>query len=222
MRTAAFLALCSLTFIATAYLTLEHYKLPKSIAFPIVTIATVGVVITWILIEHGISIFPTEADKRYADQLKVYAHRGNEQQRIAREIKAQLLTLIAHNRALEPYRRQVETGEIQSHEDFVYRSKPAELRTCSHLRPIEAKLRQARCTVWLIHAWDHTPIPGAIFAAAVLHDFPEPLVYKSAEWFDERSGPGYEASLSCAQCNSTIYCTHPNEAGAGTIHYDRL
>jgi len=217
LRTAAFLTLTSLTFIATAYLTLELYKLPKSLAFPIVTIATVAVVTIWILIQHGISIFPSEADKRYAEQLKVYAHRNNEQRRIARETKAGLLASIARNPALEPLRRQIESGEIQSHDDLVYRSNPAELRTCPHLRPIEQKLRQAGCTVWLIHAWNHTPIPGTIFAAAVLHEFPDPLDYKAYESFDERSGPSYEARLSCTQCNSVIHCTHPSEAGPAAL-----
>ncbi len=222
MRTAAFLLLSSLTFIATAYLTLEHYNLFKSLAFVIVILTTVAFVTIWILIQHGIRIIPTEAEKRYADQLKVHAHRYNERQRIAHDIKAQLLAHIADKAALEPFRRQIETGEIQSHEDFVYRSNAADLRTCSHLRPIEARLRHAGCPVWLIHEWNHTPIPGTIFAAAVLHDFPEPLAYQTGESFDERSGPQYEASLACTQCNSVIHCTHPKAAGPGTVRYANL
>ncbi|MBL8177484.1 MAG: hypothetical protein JNK48_22600 [Bryobacterales bacterium] len=222
MRTAAFLLLSSLVFIATAYLTLEHYRLSKPIAFPIVTVTTVAFVAFWIVVQNGVTFLPTEEEKRYAERLKVYAHRGKEQKRIAGEIKAKLLAHVAGTPALARFRRQIESGEIQSADDLVYRSDAAELRTCSHLRPIEERLRQAGCTVWLIHAWNYTPIPGAIYAAAVLREFPAPLMYKADEYFDERSGPSYDASLSCSQCNSVIHCTHPDDAGAGTVRWADL
>lgn len=212
MRTAAFLTLVTIVFSAACYLTLEYYKLTKPLAFGLVLATTIGFLVLYILIQY--KPFEGYADYKDDPAMRTYAYQQQERQRITKEQKQQLLAAIKANPALQSFRPQVESGHIQSMEDLAYRADPASRVTCSHLRPFEDQARKTGCVVWLIHAWNLTPVPGVIYADAVLAPLPplpEHMVYKEEDYWDERSGPYFAASLACTQCNSIIQCRHPRE-----------
>ena len=218
MRNAYFVVLTLLVFIASCYLTLVRYPLPKRLAFVLVLFSTLGFMVLWFLSEYA-PFRSTPHDKRWAEQMEQYRYRVEEQARIGKELKRDLLAIIDAEPSLERFREQVESGFVQSREDLFYRSHQKELRTCPHLQPLEALLRRHGCNMWLNHEWNYTPIPGNITAIAVLdkQQFTPPVTYKEEEYFDERSGPYYQANVSCSQCNSTIHCTHPKDRGPGTL-----
>ncbi|MFN7936721.1 MAG: hypothetical protein U0R19_25605 [Bryobacteraceae bacterium] len=222
MRTVLLLTLVALAFASSFYVAIVRLRLTNAVGFPIVVIVTVGVAVLWVLWDSGLLRPSTEFEKRWAAQVEAHGYRQQEEKRIAADMMKRMKAEIRNNPALAPFLSQVESGEIRSIEDLTYRSNPSILVTCSHLRPIESKLRQAGCKMWLWHAWNYTTIPGTIFASALLQKFPAPLEYTEEEFYDERTPPYFSATLACPQCNSTIHCTHPNNTGPGTIRWKDL
>jgi hypothetical protein len=198
------LTLVFVAFASSFYLAIVRMRLTNAVGYPIVVLVTVGVAVLWVLKDSGLLRPSTESEKRWAAQVENHGYREQERERIAADMKKQMKAEIRKNPALAPFLSEVESV------------------TCSHLRPIESKLRQSGCKMWLWHAWNHTPIPGTIFASAQLQRFPEPLEYKEEQFYDERTPPYFSATLECPQCNSTIHCTHPNNAGPGTVRWKNL